>query len=194
MQSLRSNGSLDLTGGRAIKPSDILALRNNFKGCNPYKSPAYPEPSIQGALTPPQAQIQIPGDADDHNNMNNYHNINQINNHLNNKINNSQQPQQHLHHEQQQQLQLSTTNIATAPLNASASVDINSAGNITNSNSNTNSTNNQSSARRKNRRIGRHESRYTSGKFIFCFSVMCFSFLFTYIFVLFLSFCSLELS
>lgn len=144
-----------------IKPSDILALKSqqNYKGCVPYKSSPYPEPITGGGDVQSRSSS-----VDDHHGA--YRPI-------------SAAPSS-----------LTPTAVATSYHSASnalsaaaaaASLDVLSRNvpNSTSTNTSSSSANNahvplkstrsdnqSSSTRKQNRRIGRQESRYTSGKFL----------------------------
>lgn len=130
-----------------LKPSDILlAVRNNSNKNNiPYKSAAHPEPTKscndgciiptgpQHTRSPPPKQPPLQQPQ-------------------------SQPPLPPPSSPQQQQTQLkSTAPTSGSPLHQASS-------NVSSNNCTNKQISNQSSAsRKKNRRIGRHESRYTSG-------------------------------
>lgn len=182
--------------GRSVKPSDILALRNNIKSNNRYKSAAYPEPgsindstsginivqqqhSTHQASTTNVALSAIGVIANDsptaihaqttNNSQSNNNKLVSTTTAINIMKNNSNN---------------SVNSAASSPLTV-ANMDANIAAmtqpptppphhsnssNIVSTNNSTNKTviNQSSSAsRKKNRRIGRHESRYTSGNILF---------------------------
>lgn len=156
--------------GHYIKPSDILALRNNSNINNRYKSAAYPEPThsiSDGCIISTGHQQQLPplpppsghqlAAAVSKNSINTTVNASSMVASPLNPVDAATHATSQL---QLQQLQ------TPAPTNQPpASHQSNQSSNIVSSN---NSTNNQvisqsSASRKKNRRIGRHESRYTSG-------------------------------
>lgn len=129
-----------IAGRPNIKPSDILAMKSNYKGCAPYK------PTSSTAPSSPAAMMMATGE---HTTVHAQNNINNLSKNVpsattySNNCNNS-------------------NNYALANNASAASVD------VRNNQPQPKSTksNNQSSSR-KNRRIGRQESRYTSGNFVF---------------------------
>lgn len=146
----------EITAGRPnnyIKPSDILALKTqqNYKGCVPYKSSPYPEPIAGGG----DVQSLRSSSMDDHHGA--YRPI-------------SAAASSTSYH--------SASNALSAAA-AAASLDVLARGVPTSTNTSSSSANNahiplkstrsdnqSSSTRKQNRRIGRQESRYTSGKFL----------------------------
>lgn len=183
--------------GRQIKPSDILALRNNFKGCNPYISAAYPEPPTSVLPVSSTAQAishtitTAPKIADGNQSLiaaNHSNKSNSIKHQSSAPINIVGNAASTTSGHMAIKATSANNSVASSPLAAvtamspntaninipsSVVVDVQSSilspSNISHSNNSTNqSNNNQSSlARKKNRRIGRHESRYTSGNFLF---------------------------
>jgi len=129
-----------IAGRPNIKPSDILAMKSNYKGCAPYKPASSTAPSSPAAMM--MATVE-------HTTVHAQNNINNLSKNVpsattySNNCNNS-------------------NNYALANNASAASVD------VRNNQPQPKSTksNNQSSSR-KNRRIGRQESRYTSGNFVF---------------------------
>lgn len=129
-----------IAGRPNIKPSDILAMKSNYKGCAPYKPASSTAPSSPAAMM--MATVE-------HTTVHAQNNINNLSKNVpsattySNNCNNS-------------------NNYALANNASAASVD------VRNNQPQPKSTksDNQSSSR-KNRRIGRQESRYTSGNFVF---------------------------
>lgn len=161
-----------------IKPSDILALKAqpNYKGSVPYKSSPYPEPITGSGGGDVQSRSSS---ADDHHGA--YRPLSAASS------------------------SLATTAVATSYHSASnalsaaaaaASLDVLTRGvpNSTSTNTSSSSANNahiplkstrsdiqSSSTRKQNRRIGRQESRYTSGKFLNTIFYFFFTVLFVFI-------------
>lgn len=163
-----------------IKPSDILAQKahQNYKGCVPYKSSPYPEPIGGGDVQSRSSSM------DDHHGA--YRPMSSA------SVSSTPSAAPTSYHSASNALSAAA---AAASLDALARGVQNSTSTTTSSSSannvqlptkSTRSDNQSASTRKQNRRIGRQESRYTSGNLFIFFSsnkfVLFFAFILLYFF------------